>query len=597
MAYPQNWDLTSYFPRFNGPEYTGHWSQLESDIQTLKRDVEALGDVRAENAAAWADFYTRIEAFESDFSHLSSYLGCLTSTDTTNEDYRRDSAKLNAFQPVVSQVKSRVERALGSCSDASFEAFLKQPAVSDLRYAFERARQQARYRMDLALEDLRADLDVTGINAWGRLYNSVMGKLKFQLKTSQGEQSVSQSQKVSLLGDPDPEVRKATLTGSNAAIAAQEDTFAAALNAISGSRLTVYKRRGINHFLQPAMWSAGCDLETIETMYAAIRERIEIPRSYLRLKKKVLGLPSLGFQDLDAPLPLKESAQVDWDKGVDLVLSAFKAEYPALHDYAKIAVTKAWIDAKPGANRAPGGYCTGSRKIRESRIYMTYGGSLGDITTLAHELGHAFHSHVMRDIRFTRMKYPMTLAETASTFAQTIVAKAVASDRATPTAMRQQMLTSLLDDGASFCLNIQMRYEFEKRVYERRAKGELSARELKALMEETQKEIYGDTLDPQQLDPYFWASKLHFYITGLSFYNFPYTFGYLLSRAFYGLYRKEGPSFLAKYEAFLRQSGSLSCEDVVQTTIGADIRRKDFWLGALDEIAADLREFEAATKA
>ncbi len=592
MTYSQSWDLKDFYPNYGGPEYTSHWAYLEKTISDFKAQIVSNGALTESSAADWADFYDRLEHYGLELGHMSSYLGCLSSADALNDDYKRDLAKLSAFSPQIEEVMEKFQLVLGQAEERDFEALLAQPKTKDLRYNLTRLRTQARRKMPLEQEMLASELDVNGLSAWSRLYDSVSGKLKFELKTSKGTRTVPFAQKRTLLEDNDPEVRLGALRDSNAAIAEIEDVFASALNAIAGTRHTLYARRGIKHFLEPAMWSGACDQSTIETMYDVVRARAEVPRAYLRRKAKVLGVKQLGFQDLDAPLPLKDSGRFEWNQGCEMVLKSFADSYPALHKYSQMALQKSWIESAPSDRKRPGGFCTGSDKVKQQRIFMTYGGSLGDIQTLAHELGHAFHSWTMRELHPARLNYPMTLAETASTFAQTIVAQALAKDPSLPSSVHAQMLTTLLNDGATFCLDIQMRYEFEKRFYEARKAGELSASELKALMVDVQKEVFGDSLDPEQLDPYFWASKLHFYIGGLSFYNFPYSFGYLLSRALLARFREEGPSFLPKYEKLLMQSASATCEDAVRDSIGADIRRPEFWHGALDEIEGDLKKFE-----
>ena len=228
---------------------------------------------------------------------------------------------------------------------------------------------------------------------------------------------------------------------------------------------------------------------------------------------------------------------------------------------------------------------------------MTYNGTLGDVQTLAHELGHAFHSWVMRDQRPWARAYPMTLAETASTFAEEMVIEAALASPETSDADRDALLDTRLQDAVAFFLDIPMRFHFERRVYEERAGGELSVSRFKALMLEEQQRQYGDALDGAQLDPWFWSSKLHFYITDVSFYNFPYTFGFLFSKGIVARFRDEGASFLAKYEALLRATGSDTAEGVAQTALGVDLRDDAFWNGAIDLIEADVARFEAASLA
>jgi oligoendopeptidase F len=323
-----------------------------------------------------------------------------------------------------------------------------------------------------------------------------------------------------------------------------------------------------------------------------VRARQEVPRAFLRLKAKCLAKSRLGFEDLMAPLPGGGAALTPWDDARSLVCDAFGASYPALREFAEHAFARRWIDHRPRPNKSPGGFCTSSHRLGESRVFLTYGGTSGDVQTLAHELGHAFHNWLMRDMRSWARSYPMTLAETASTFAeQLVIDAALASPHASP-AERASILDRRLQDAEVFLLNIPMRFDFEHELYTRRAAGELSVRELKELMLEAQRRNYGDALAHDQLDPWFWASKLHFYITGTSFYNFPYTFGYLFSMGLCARARSEGAKFLPRYEALLRSTGSAPAEQVARDAMGVDLQAADFWNAAIDLLEADLQEFQ-----
>ncbi|MBW2416714.1 MAG: M3 family oligoendopeptidase, partial [Deltaproteobacteria bacterium] len=424
------------------------------------------------------------------------------------------------------------------------------------------------------------------------------GKLEFDLAVDgQETRRLPVSMTRTFLEDADPDVRRAALDGGNAAWRGVADVTAACINGIAGTRLELYRRRGIEHFLVPATFDAGITRKTLDSMWDAVQSRAEIARRYLRRKAKLLGCERLGFQDLMAPLPISSQRRVSWDEGRAQILDAFGGRYPALRDFAAETFERRRIDYEPRPGKRPGGFCSTSKLIGESRIFCTYNGALGDVVTVAHELGHAFHSHLLRGERPWASGYPMTLAETASTFAQNLVIDAVIDSPDASDDDRAAMLDGRMQDASTFLLNIHMRFLFEKTVYEERADGELSVDRLCELMLEAQRSAYGDALDPDALDPWFWASKLHFYITGISFYNFPYTFGYLFSTGIFARARQEGPSFLSKYEELLRLTGSHTAEDVARASLGADLEAPDFWNASLDLIEADLERFETAIDA
>ncbi len=290
-------------------------------------------------------------------------------------------------------------------------------------------------------------------------------------------------------------------------------------------------------------------------------------------------------------MPLAGAKRFDWQECIDLIRAAFGRSYPELKKFFDHALAKRWVESEVRPGKRPGAFCTGSPWIKQPRVYQTFLGSLGDIETLAHEIGHAFHSSLMKDLRLSAQFYPMTLAETASTFAEAILKEGMLSDPKLPLELKAEILNLEVSSGISFLLDIPVRFEFEKALYEERVKGEISVDRLKQLMVEKQRELFGPTLTKNWEDPYFWASKLHFYLTGISFYNFPYAFGYLLSRGLHAQFKKEGARFLPKYQEFLRLSGSYPAEEVARRTLGIDLTKPAFWRQAIRSLEEPLAQF------
>jgi len=439
--------------------------------------------------------------------------------------------------------------------------------------------------MSTEKEILATDLGLDGIQAWGRLYDKISSRLEFDMLYPDGNRErLPMSQRRSLLEHPDRRVRKAAFDGGNAAWQSVEDAAAAALNAIAGTRLTLNRHRGVGHFLDLALFQAAISAKTLNALFEALFAHLEIPRRILRLKAKSMGTNGVAWYNLGAPIDIPNRQPLSWDQAKDLVKNAFTRAYPTLGHFFQIEIDRNWIDWEPRAGKRPGAFCTSSMLSKESRVFMTYNEALGDVLTLAHESGHAFHGYMMREVRPYARIYPMTLAETASTFGELVLTHGLLEDPSISDAQKAMMLDVEVGHGAIYLLDIPVRFEFEKSFYEERKSGELSVSRLKELMIETQRRILGDVLEPGGEDPYFWASKLHFYITGLTFYNFPYTFGFLLSRGLFAMLKKEGKDFLPKYEEFLRLAGSDTAENVVQRTVGSDIGKPEFWSEAIQSL-------------
>lgn len=593
MSTAMDWDLTSYFPQFDGEEMRQFRDSLSSDLQALCQRARQLSPLDSSNGATWEDVFLQAEKIAERLSHLGSYLGCLSAADAKNEEYSRQEAAFALLEAEGEKLDVELLRALKNADDALFADFADRPALRDAGYFLQRQRTEAQRSMEANKEVLAADLGVDGLHAWGRLYSTVASKLEFEMHYPDGRSEWRpMAQRRALMEHADRRVRKAAFDGGNAAWERVEDVTAAALNAISGTRLTLNRHRGVDHFLDIALFQAGIERRTLDAMFEAIFDSIELPRRALRLKAQLQRTDGIAWYDLGAPLPVGQRAALSWEEGKALVEASFSEAYPLLGEYLRQTYAKNWIDWSPRPGKRPGAFCTGSLLTRESRVYMTYNDTLGDVRTLAHEIGHAFHSYVMRDVRAFARFYPMTLAESASTFGEMLLTAGALADPSITPEQKASLLDMEVGHGAIFLLDIPVRYHFEKKLHEERARGELSSSQLKQLMGETQRDILGDTLESGGEDPFFWASKLHFYITGVTFYNFPYTFGFLLSRGLFAAFQREGADFLPRYEAFLRLTGSDSAEGVARRTLDCDLGDPAFWSDAIATLNEPLNQLE-----
>jgi oligoendopeptidase F len=571
-----NWDMSPFFSGVESADYRTFVADLGQELETLSSQAGELSALSSESLPTWVALLKRVEAADNRLEHLATYIYCESAADSSNEAVQAETGRFAELTAAMDKVLVPVRARLRASDEEAFQTLLAHEDIAAVRYYVERLRAAAREMMDENLESLTAELNVTGLSAWGRLYDQVSGSLTFELDV-QGEEK---------------RTLPVAMTRSLLEHKRAADSVAACLNAISGTRLSLYRRRGIEHFLDPALFDAGIERRTLDAMFDTIRQRAEIPRRYYRLKAKLMGKERLAWHDLSAPLPNANARAIPWESAKKRVLDSFSSFYPSLHEMAERAFADGWIDYEPRAAKRPGGFCASSHVVNQSRIFMTYNDAAGDVQTLAHELGHAFHSYLLNGQPYWSTKYPMTLAETASTFAEALVTDqllAEADDKG-----KLSVLDAKLADAGVFLLNIPTRFSFEKALYEERASGEVSVTRLKELMAEAQRDWYGDAVDPEQLDPWFWASKLHYYITDVSFYNFPYAFGYLFSLGIFARAKRQGPSFLSTYEELLRDTGSATAEEVAQRSLGVDLGQADFWNESIDLIEADLKAFESA---
>ncbi len=589
---PMVWSLERYFPVFNGPEMTAFKEKLQADILQLTADARQMPDLDPTSAASWEKIILALEEAQMRLEHWSSYVSCLEAAHAADEAYPRERGEINRTQAALDRIDIELVRAFKTADAEGFEAFVQRPALKPIAYALEKIHARSRFSMSPALERLATDLNLDGIQAWGRLYDRLSGKLNFTLRLADGKTEVKPiSQWRSLMAHTDRRIGRAAFEAGNRAWQSIEDTCAAALNAIAGTRLTLYRHRKRHHFLDEPLFKAGIERRTLDAMYAAVRECIDLPRDFLKIKAAAMGRRNIAFFEREAPLPVAAGEPLSWSRAVALVGRAFTDVYPALGAHFRRMLQSGWIESEARANKRPGAFCTRSKMTGEQRVYMTFNGTLGDVTTLAHETGHAWHGHLLSTMRPWSQNYPMTLAETASIFAEHILAEGLYASPEVDDDQKRAMLDEDLSGMAVLLLDITTRFAFESAFYEERQAGELSVSRFKQLMVAAQQETYGASLAADGEDPYFWASKLHFYISGLSFYNFPYTFGYLLARTLVARFREESQAFLPRYEALLTASGRDAVETVVAQTLDQDITRRAFWREAIRGLAVDLGRY------
>ena len=403
------------------------------------------------------------------------------------------------------------------------------------------------------------------------------------------------SQAASLLYGSEFDKQESAWRAVQGAMKTHQESFASILNALAGWRLTENKKRSkISdvHFLDPSLHGSRIVPETLDTMMSVAKANRAVGQKAGLLMARVHGLDEMKpWNHLAAMPPLgdSESKVYPFDEAIEVIKTAFAEVNPEMADFVALMVENGWIDAAPAANKRLGAYCTKFAATRTPLVFMTWSGSRSDLMTLAHELGHAFHNWVMKDMPLCQTRYPMTLAETASIFAENIVRDHLLQQAQTRNE-KLEMLWEELSSSLALMVNIPVRFEFEKAFYEQREKGELTAKQLCDLMETTWKEWYGDAMT--EADPYFWASKLHFSISQVSFYNYPYLFGYLFSKGVYAQRDAKGDQFYGDYVSLLRDTGSMMAEEVVKKHLGMDLTKADFWQQSIDMVKVQIDEFE-----
>ncbi len=591
--YDQNWDLDSLLPSPAGDAFPKIVESFRCDLQSLSTRSQDLPRVNAANAAAWGGFLRECERLEMQATDLAAFIGCHAAADAGNKLYRQFEAALSALDPLRERISTNLEFALRDAPDADFEALIAaDETLAKIAFFLAQRRKNSRLRLSRPEESLAAELAVDGIHAWGRLYDRISGELR--IKVMEKGEVVEKSPGQIRFDSAERSVRQNNFYAAERAWKTIADSCADALNHIAGARLTMYQRLGLTDHLELPLHKNRMQRATLNMMWSVISRRKGMLLKYLAAKAQLLGEDRLAWYDSQAPLadavrPAK-SAEISYEDGARLVVRTFSAFHPDFGEFAHHAMINRWVEAENRPGKRQGAFCTGFAAKRQSRVFMTFTNTHDNVSTLAHELGHAYHSWVLKDQPFFLQDYPMNLAETASTFAEAVLAEQRLAE-ATSRAEKLSILDHSLADAVAYLMNIHARFIFESNFHRERAQGELPAARLSELMLAAQKEAYLESLSDDGWYPDFWVSKLHFYISGLPFYNFPYTFGYLLSTGLYSLAQESGDAFPEQYRRLLVATGCMETEAAVQSTIGYDLVQTAFWERSLDVIERRVGQF------
>ena len=589
------WDVSGVFPSVESTEYV----EAVDDVVRRTEDLAAFLDARGveghpgtghDAAETLGEALERLNALLERMHVLFAYVYAFVTTDSRDEAAQARLSELISHEVAVRKLEIRLTRWIGTVDvDA---ALRRSDTAREHEFAVRRAAEAAAHLMSQPEEDLAADLDPSGSVAWSKLYSDVTSQLTVPFEQDGATEDLPISALRALAHHPDRDTRRRAYEAELAAWERAGTTLAAAMNSVKGQASTLASKRRWGSALDEALWNNHVDRATVDAMVAAIREAFPDLRRYLNVKARALGLERLAWFDLSAPVAgggQDEDAVHEWtfDAARDFVLEQFGAYSARLRDYAARSFDERWIDAEPRSGKVDGAFCMHLRR-EESRVLMNFEPSHRSVMTLAHELGHAYHNLVAAELTPLQQRTPMTLAETASTFCETLVRYA-AFDAASP-AEQIEILEGSLESAVGILVDTTSRYLFEQRVFEQRTARELSVAELCELMREAQLETYADALDPQLLHPYMWAAKGHYY-SSYSFYNYPYSFGLLFGLGLYGGYADDPEGFRESYDELLASTGVASAADL-GARFGVDVRSEDFWRRSLDVVREDVDRFE-----
>ncbi|AEJ42818.1 M3 family oligoendopeptidase [Alicyclobacillus acidocaldarius] len=586
----QRWDLESlYAGGSHSPAFRNFLDDLETNVTSFSMVLQNTPGAMQSPDMGLKPMILTMQDLSKQLRQAGAFVSCLTAQNVHDAEAKKLQTRVNRIRSTLTSALALLDERLRQAGESSIQAVWDDSELKPLAFAIEERIERSKRRLPAEQERLIARLSADGYVAWGELYDTIVGRMAADIEMEGCRETVSMGQLSNRMTQAAQRHRDQLFDVWESCWAREADLCADALNHLAGFRLQVYEARGWHSVLEEPLEMNRMSRDTLEAMWDAVTRNQERLVPYFAAKARLLGVEKLSFVDVDAPLQVGAHHQaISYDEARRFIVDQFAAFSPEMAAFADACFERKWIEAEDRPGKRPGGFCTSFPLHGESRIFVTFSGTPGNVATLAHEIGHAYHHHVMRDLPYLATQYAMNVAETASTFAEAIVSDA-AIRTASDEAERLELLNDKLQRAAAMLMNIYARFLFEIRFYEERKRGYVPTERLNQLMVEAQQEAYRGSL--RRYHPHFWASKLHFYITGTPFYNFPYTFGFLFASGIHAIAAAEGKAFSRRYVELLRDTGRMRVEDLAQKHIGADLTKPDFWQNAIDFALRDLDEF------
>ena len=580
-----HWDLTKMYSGFDDAKLAADFAQAQALNQEL---AVLLQEKPADVGALLVQAVRTAQKRSEKMALVGEFIFLNLATNAKNEQALAWMDKLMRAQVEMQQTSSAFTRYVSKVEGLD-ALIVREPLLKEHEYMLKTMVKDAEHVMDPAIEGPVLKMQMTGGEAWSQLSDQIMATHMVEMEIDGEKQSLPLSTVRGMATSPDAAVRRRAYEAELASYPRIELAMAACLNGIKGEALTLCELQHYDTVLDTALDAAKIDRQTLDAMLTAMRESLPAFRRYFRAKARHLGHEGgLPFYDLFAPIGAAGKTYT-LEEARQLLVQVFGQFSEKMSRFIDRAFEEHWIDAFPYEGKQGGAFCAGVHPLGISYVLANFEGSLDSVSTLAHELGHAYHGDCVKHLSILNADYPMTLAETASIFNETMLV-AKLQEGANPQE-RLMLLDQQIGNAAQVVVDILSRFLFESEVIERRKDHTMLPDELKEIMLDAQKQTYGDGLDENVLHPYMWACKTHYYSANLHFYNFPYAFGLLFGLGVYERYLEKGEAFLPEYDALLAATGLGDVKDVA-ARVGIDVTDVNFWRKSLSVVEKMIDEME-----
>ncbi len=552
------------------------------------------GRVAELDAEALAGAMHELETIEDLVGRAGTYAGLRFTVDTTDAERGALLQKVEERGTAIQTQLLFFELEWAAVEEERAEELLQAPELAFCWHHLRTIRRYRPYLLSEPEEKIVAEKSVSGRSAWGRLFEELTSSIAVTLDDGEpGGEPVALDAALSRLVLPDRELRRATAESVTAALAPGLRTRAFIFNTLLADKATEDRLRGYRTWLSARNLANEASDESVQALVGAVRDRYEIARRWYRLKARLLDLPRLADYDRAAAVT-QDELTFSYGEARDLVLDCYTAFSPELGNLARRFFDERWIDAPVRPGKRGGAFCSSAVPSAHPYVLLNYTARRRDVLTMAHELGHGVHFALSASQGIFHQATPLTLAETASVFAETIVfGRLIDADQAP--ASRLALLAESIEGAIATVFRQVAMNRFEDLVHtRRREEGELSVEHFGELWTESQEELFGESVEVTEGYRSWWSYIPHFINT--PGYVYAYAYGQLLALSVYQRYRERGPEFVPQYLELLSAGGSRSPEELA-AIVDIDLSDPGFWDAGLDLVEVQLQAAEAAAEA
>jgi oligoendopeptidase F len=572
------WDLTELFPSVSDPSVFGAIEEAKVSADTFEKKYR--GKIGSLTPAELLSCLREIEDFDVKSGDVSLYASLSFSANMTLPEVQALNDKVSKLEALLGKQLAFFSLELGALLKAKPQ-LVNEPVLANYKHRLERILRRVEHQLSEVEEQLIIEKDQFGVDAWSELQSKWLNTRTFEVTVVGEKKSLNYGKANGLLSHPDRATRESANRSIYGLLGKDGEIFSSALRSICNDWVTVSKRRKYSSPMESSLLNNDTKQEVIDNLLRTVEDGSSVYRRYLKIKAKLMNLSALGNHDIIAPLPDAPELKFSFQEAQNLITEAYSRFDTQYADAVKEMFNKKRIDASPRFGKRNGAFCASWYRGKSAFILQSFNGTLSDVFTLAHELGHATHDYYMsRNQTVMNTSVPSIVAETASIFGELLLTDQLL-ENAKSDEQKKAVLCLVLDEAGMTAFQVTARVWFEQALYASIQKEEyLDYKTICNHWTNARNRIFGDAVTWLPEMEAEWTMKPHYFMANYRFYNYPYVYAQMFVYSLYERYLKEGKAFVPKLVKALSAGSSVSPVEIGEFT-GLDVKNPEFWKGGL----------------